>query len=370
MSDDMGLLRKYAERNSDEAFATLVSRHVDLVYSVALRQSGDANLAEEITQAVFIVLARKAKSLGPKTILSGWLCRTARYASSDALKAQRRRQIREQEAYMQSILTESDAESEAWPHIGPLLDSALAALGEKDHNAIVLRFLENKSPAEVGAALGTSEDAAKMRVSRALEKLRKFFGRRGVALSTAIIAGSISAHSVQAAPMGLSTTVVAAAQGTAATTSTLALVQGTIKIMTWMKLKFAIGIAAAALLVGGATTAVLSSDNNGRGIRPATDEEKTFVEKIVRATKDQDYAAFQENGDKGFHKITKAQFKSVCVQMEDQYKKSEYEVTYLGDLKEKGAEVTLWRISFKDGSDDSLGRMWVTKGKVSGFLMQ
>src|ERR1700691_1625939 len=102
MNDDLTLLREYAERNSEEAFATLVTRHVNLVYSVALRAAGDAHLAEEITQAVFIILARKADSLGDKTILPGWLCRTARYASANALTIQRRRQHREQEAYMQS----------------------------------------------------------------------------------------------------------------------------------------------------------------------------------------------------------------------------------------------------------------------------
>src|SRR5665213_3152935 len=241
MTDDMALLREYARHNSEEAFSTLVSRHVNLVYSVALQEVHDPHLAAEITQAVFIILARKAQSLNAKTILSGWLCRTARYASANALTIQRRRQHREQEAYMQSILNETEP-AETWNQIAPLLDGAMEKLGQKDHDALVLRFFENKTFAEVGATLGASEDAAKMRVNRALEKLRKFFTKHGVSSTVAIIAGTISANSVQAAPLALAKSVaaVAIAKGAAASGSTLTLIKGALKIMAWTKAQTAI----------------------------------------------------------------------------------------------------------------------------------
>src|SRR5215471_2041413 len=195
--NDLRLLREYARRNSEEAFAALVSRYVNLVYSVALRQVRDRHLAEEITQAVFIILARKAGTLGNKTILPGWLCRTARNVSANALTMQRRRQQREQEAHMQSVLNESQpTHDDAWKQISELLDGAMEQLGQKDHDALVLRFFQGRNFKEVGMALGASEDAAKMRVNRALEKLRKFFAKHGVGLTTGIIAMAISANSV------------------------------------------------------------------------------------------------------------------------------------------------------------------------------
>ena len=260
MNDDLNLLRKYARNDSEEAFATLVARHVNLVYSVALRSVRDPHLAGEITQAVFIILARKAGALGDQTILPGWLCRTARYASANALTIQRRRQHREQEAYMESTLNEAEpANEETWNEIAPLLDGAMEQLGQKDHDALVLRFFENKTFAEVGATLGASEDAAKMRVNRSLEKLRKFFTKRGVSSTTAIIAGTISANSVQAAPVALAKSVaaVAIAKGAAASGSTLTLIKGALKIMAWTKAKTAIVAGAVVLLAAGTTTVMV-----------------------------------------------------------------------------------------------------------------
>jgi RNA polymerase sigma factor (sigma-70 family) len=258
MTDDMDLVREYAQNGSEQSFATLVSRYVNLVYSVAVRQVHDIHLAEEVTQAVFIILARKAGSLNAKTILSAWLCRTAQFAAADALKIQRRRRRREQELHMESVLNQDESKSRDWTEIAPVLDTAMAQLGEKDHCAIVLRFFDGQDLKQVGAALGVSENTAKTRVSRATDKLRKFFLRRGVALSAAAIAVAISANSIHAAPMGLATSVtVAAMKGTAVTASTLTLIKTTLKIMTWTKLKTVAGVGMLAFLATGTTTLVI-----------------------------------------------------------------------------------------------------------------
>jgi RNA polymerase sigma factor (sigma-70 family) len=283
MTDDMALLREYAVRNSEEAFAMLVSRYVNLVYSVALRQVRDPHLAEEITQAVFIILARKANKLTQHTLLSGWLCRTARYVSADAIKIQRRRQHREQEAFMQPALNEPD--NEAWLQIAPLLDTALEQLGETDHNAIVLRFFEGKSMKEVGAALGANEDAAKKLVSRALDKLHHYFKKHGVSSTAAIIGAAISANSVQAAPIALAATVTATAvaKGVAAGGSTLILVRGALKLMAWTKAKTAVVMGVGILLTVGSTTMVVKEIQEHRG-HAWQDFDKSHAKKILAET--------------------------------------------------------------------------------------
>ena len=253
--DDSSLLQEYAQRGSDEAFAALVGRHINKVYSVALRQVGNPHRAEEVTQAVFIILARKSRALLKHTSLAGWLFQTTRLTSLTLLRSEIRRGRREEEAHMQTIVDQS--ESEAWRQIAPLLDSAIAALGAPEREAIVLRYFDGKSMKEIGTALDASEDAAKKRLNRGLEKLRSFFARRGIASTTTLIALAISTHSVQAAPVGLAGTICAAgAQGSAAAGSTLALVKGALKLMAWTKVKIA-GVACVALVLATGTATVV-----------------------------------------------------------------------------------------------------------------
>jgi uncharacterized protein (TIGR03435 family) len=253
MNDDMELVRDYAVNLSERAFQMLVGRYINLVHSAAARQVRDPHLAEEVTQAVFIILARKAGTLGPDTIIPTWLYRAAHYAAADALKTQRRRAQREQEAHTQSLLNESG--DETWLQIAPLLDTAIAKLNKKDRDAVVLRYFQDKSLNEIGEALGTTGEAARKRVDRALEKLRKFFSIHGVNSTTAIIAGTISAHSVQPAPalLAVSVTAVGMVKGSIATTSTLTHVKGALNTMAWTKAKTVIAVSAAMLLLAAGT---------------------------------------------------------------------------------------------------------------------
>jgi RNA polymerase sigma factor (sigma-70 family) len=264
MQSDSELLAEYAARQSEAAFAQLVDRHVALVHSAAFRQVRDPHLAEEITQAVFIILARKAGSFGGKTVLAGWLCRTAHFAARDALKIERRRQQREHNAYLESAMNSNNADTQAaWQQLAPLLDETVAQLGDADRAALVLRYYEQRPLGEVGAALDIGADAAQKRVTRALEKLRTLFAKRGLTLSAALIASAVSANSVQAAPAGMAkiVSVVGVTKGSAATASMLTLVQGGLKIMAWSKIKATIGIATATLIAIGTTAAVIATWN-------------------------------------------------------------------------------------------------------------
>ncbi len=256
-SQDRELLRQYARENSDEAFAALVSRHVDMVYSAALRKTGNPAAAEEVTQAVFVILAKKANELIRHTALSGWLYQAARLTAANFLRTEIRRARREQEAYMQSLSNQT--EPEIWPQIMPLLEDAMGRLGEKDRNALALRFFEGKSFQEIGAAFGVSENAARKRTNYALEKLRTYFSQCGVNSTTETIAGAISANSVQAAPVALAKTVtaVAVAKGATASASTLTLIKGALKIMAWSNAKTAVVVTVAVMLTAGTTTMVI-----------------------------------------------------------------------------------------------------------------
>jgi len=270
-SEDIDLLREYLDHNSEEAFTALVTRHINKVYSVALRQTANPRLAEEITQAVFVILARKSRRLGNRVILSGWLYQTARLTAVTCIRSEVRRAHREREACMQSVSDENN--SDTWTQIKPLLDTAMAGLNEADRHAVVLRFFDGNSMKEVGAALGANEDAAKKRVNRALEKLRHFFARRGVNSTTEMIAGAIAAHSVEAAPAMLvkSVTAVAIAKGAAASGSTLTLIKGALKIMAWTQAKTAVITGAALILTTGTSLMVVKEVHSTRAVHAALD---------------------------------------------------------------------------------------------------
>jgi len=261
-SDDMALLCEYVESGTESAFAEIVARHINKVYSIALRHTRNPHQAEEITQVVFVILARKSAHLGKRVVLSGWLCQTARLTAVTFVRGEIRRARREQEASMQSLTNQT--ESDVWPKIAPLLDEAMSRLNRNDHYAIVLRFFDGKNMREIGEALGSTEDAAKMRVNRAVEKLRLFFARRGVAVSAAVLSTVISANSIHAAPPALAKAAAAIAmtKGTMASTSALSLAKGATKVMAWTNLKAAAVAGAIIMIAAGAATALIAQSGH------------------------------------------------------------------------------------------------------------
>src|SRR5215203_5831390 len=202
--NDSELLQRYARDRCEASFGELVARYIDLVHSAALRQlNGNLTLAQDVTQTVFIDLARKAGSLSTRTVLAGWLYTSTRFAAAKIKRAEQRRQTREQEANHMQELLRDDGPEPGWEKIAPLLDEAMHALSESDRNAVLVRFFEGWPLAQVGAKLGLSEEAARKRVSRALEKLRSRLTRRGVRSSAAGLVAIFAHQAVSAAPAGL-----------------------------------------------------------------------------------------------------------------------------------------------------------------------
>jgi RNA polymerase sigma factor (sigma-70 family) len=213
---DSLLLKAYVERRLEAAFSELVHRHVDLVYSAAIRMVRDPHLAEDVTQGAFIALARQASELVERTTLAGWLHRTAQNIAAQTVRTIERRRAREQEAVAMSeqISTSPDV---WWEQIEPHLDAALGELIDVDRDAVVLRYFHKKSAADIATILGVSDDAAQKRVSRGVEKLREVFAKNKITIGAGGLGILISANAMKAAPAGLATKILAATSGLTAT---------------------------------------------------------------------------------------------------------------------------------------------------------
>jgi RNA polymerase sigma factor (sigma-70 family) len=237
MSEDAELLRRYATEQSEAAFAELIRRHVDLVYSAALRLvNSDVHRAEDITQQVFTELAREANKLSRHPALAGWLYTTTRLIALRTIRTEQRRTTREREAHtMNELLRPPEPETD-WNQLRPVLEDAMHDLDENDRHAVLMRFFQNKNLKEVGAALGLNENAARMRVDRALDKLRDHLARRGVTTTAGALALAITANAVQAAPAGLTATISSAMlPGATLATTTTATVTKAIAMTTLQK---------------------------------------------------------------------------------------------------------------------------------------
>ena len=202
---DTQLLQEYVETGSQEAFAELVRRHVNLVYSCALRQVRNSAMAEDVAQAVFILLAKKAGTLRHETIPAAWLLAATRYASLDAIKLESRRKKHEAKAAeMAPNYVPNNVELDfKWEGVKPCLDEAISRLGETDRRAIMLKFYEKKTFREIGLDLGIAEEAARKRVSRATKKLRGLLGTRGQIISESLLSSMLMIKFVQPAPAAL-----------------------------------------------------------------------------------------------------------------------------------------------------------------------
>ncbi len=245
---DQQLLCDFAGRRSDPAFAELVRRHVDLVYSAALRMVRDAHLAEDVTQGVFVALAQNARQLTDRPVLSGWLHRTAQNLAANTVRSEVRRRTREQEAVLMNEMS-SPVPDISWEQIAPQLDAALGALSEPDRDALLLRYFERKSAQEMAGILGISAEAAQKRANRAVEKLRDHFSQRNVTVGAAGLTALMAANSVQAAPAGLAAAISGAAAVAATVTQTSTLIAAT-KIIAMTTLQKIAAATAFAVVAG------------------------------------------------------------------------------------------------------------------------
>jgi len=288
MTDSRRLLEEYVRTGSETAFGELAARYVGLVYSAALRLvEGDTHRAEDVAQMVFVDLARKARRLPKEVMLGGWLHRHTCFVAANAMRGERRRQSRERQAVEMNALQDNPGAD--FSLIAPILDEAINELGEADRTAILLRFFEQRDFGSVGEALGSNEDAARMRVNRALGKLESLLKRRGVTTSAAAVGVALSVNAVQAVPAALAAVISAAAvlAGTAVQTSTVIAATKTIAMTTLQKTLITAAIAAA--IGGGIYEARQNSRLRGQ-VQSLQQQQAPLTEQIQQLTRERDDA--------------------------------------------------------------------------------
>jgi len=298
MTSDLDLLRQYADGNSQDAFGEIVRRHLDLVYAAALRQVRSPQLAEEVAQSVFTDLACNAGKLAdtgvpPVNSLTPWLYAVTRRTAIDVIRKESRRQLREQIAgemnHMNATVSSGTGVPPVWSEIEPLLDDAMAALGEADRSAVLLRYFENKSLREVGEALGASEDAAQKRVSRAVERLREFFSRRNVTIGASGLTVLISANAVQSAPVGLATAISIAAVLAGTTVSTSTAITAT-KIVAMTTLQKTLVTVTVAVLAGAGIYEVHQASQLRDQVQALQQQQAPLTEQVRQLQRERDDA--------------------------------------------------------------------------------
>jgi RNA polymerase sigma factor (sigma-70 family) len=253
MRTDAALLRVYADTRAQDAFAELVERHLDGVYSTALRRvGGDTHLAQDVCQQVFVALARKAGALAEHPALASWLFIAARNEAANVVRAERRRKARENEALVMENLEARDAADVDWSRVSPVLDAIIDSLREPDRTAILLRFVERRAFADIGVALNVSEDAARMRVDRALDRLRAMLARRGISSSSAALSAALAQHAVVAAPTSLAAQIIGSASIATAGSGLALACAGALEFMSTAK--FVGAVATLLALLGGFVT--------------------------------------------------------------------------------------------------------------------